>query len=206
MPFFFTIFAPENKLFFVMETEERLMKMAVRYDLPLEFCQKLYNKLTDKIYYERAVRMFVDGSLKYSDAISDDSLDCKALRHEVAHNLVELRKKRDAALEHQKRVSEYYFKDCAKFALDYKSKRFFVFADKDTRTLSAIALVNLNSKEVKFVYANNAFEKFGEESLHGCLLEMRRLNKSFVRRLKKTCLNEPATTFKFDERTIRVKQ
>lgn len=205
MPRNFTTFAAESTNFYLMEIEERLLKMAVRYDLPLEFCQKLYNKLTDKSYFERAVRMFVDGRLKYSDAIDDESLDCEALRHEIAQNLVHLRETRQAALELRMRVTKYYAKECFQYALDYLTERRLVFVDKETRTLSAIARVNMRSKEISFYYANNSFEKFGEEHLHDYMLQLRHSNKNFVRQIKKACWNEPATTFKFDDRTIRNK-
>jgi hypothetical protein len=181
------------------------MKAATRYDLPLEFCQKLYDKLTDKGYFERAVRMFVDGRLKYSDAINDNSLDCEAVRHEVAQNLVKLRETRREALELRMRVTEYYAKECFQFALDYRTERRLVFVDKETRTLSAIARVDMRSKEISFYYANNSFEKYGEEHLHDYMIQLRLSNKAFVRHIKKACVNEPATTFKFDDRTIRNK-
>lgn len=182
------------------------MQAAVKFDLPLEFCEKLYAKITDKSYYDRAVKMFVDGRLKYSDAVSDDSLDIEAIRHDVAKNLVALRKERHAAVALRKRVSDYYGKECLRYAIDGNAALNVVYVDKNTRTISAIIGFSKTTRQAAVFYANNQYEKRGIENLHSILVDFRHRNKAFVRQLKHFCTGEPATTFKFDERTIRKAQ
>lgn len=186
-----------------MEKNERVSKMAARYDLQPEFCQKLFDKCTDKSYFERAIRMFVDGRLKYSDATSEDMLDIAAIRQEVAQNFRKLHKERVEAIRRRNEIANYYA-SCDRYAMRVKQRTGFgsmelVFVD-DGRL---VGFAHFDGQHDGMIAANNKYEFYGWEHLHDILLRLRSINKAFVRQLKHHCYNEPSETFRFDERTVR---
>ncbi len=188
-----------------MENNERVSKMAARYDLQPEFCQKLFDKCTDKSYFERAVRMFVDGRLKYSDATSEDMLDIAAIRQEVAQNFRKLHKERVEAIRKRKELAEYYEK-CERYALIVNKRQpneSLELAYVDNGRL--VAFAHFDSQNRGMIAANNKLESYNWERLHDILLRLRSINKAFVRQLKHHCYNESSETFRFDERTVRNK-
>ena len=66
--------------------EQELKELAAKYELDAAFVSQLYDKLTDKATIDKALRMFVAGTLKYDVAIGKEPIDIAAIRHEVAGN------------------------------------------------------------------------------------------------------------------------
>ena len=88
--------------------EQELKELAAKYELDAAFVSQLYDKLTDKATIEKALRMFVAGTLKYDVAIGKEPIDIAAIRHEVAGNIQDLRKRTAEFMEKQKAIHEYY--------------------------------------------------------------------------------------------------
>ena len=75
--------------------EQELKDLAAKYNLDAAFVSQLHDKLVDKSTIEKALRMFIAGTLKYEVATGNDPVDIAAIRHEVAGNFQDLRKRRN---------------------------------------------------------------------------------------------------------------
>lgn len=95
--------------------------IAERYDLPIEFVTHLYDIITDKENFERAIKMFVAGTLKYEKASGDEPICIADIRKEVANNFVNLRKTIRERLE-KERAMMAYFNGCKKVIHPRKHK------------------------------------------------------------------------------------
>lgn len=85
-----------------MDKIQEIESIASRYDLDVDFVQQLRDKVTDKENFARAVKMFVDGTLPFAIATGDAPINVASIRHDVAVNLLELRKMRADKVTEQK--------------------------------------------------------------------------------------------------------
>ena len=87
-----------------MDKRQEIESIASRYDLDVDFVQQLHDKVTDKENFARAVKMFVDGTLPFAVATGDAPINVASIRHDVAVNLLELRKMRADKVKEQMEI------------------------------------------------------------------------------------------------------
>lgn len=109
-----------------MDKRQEIESIASRYDLDVDFVQQLHDKVTDKENFARAVKMFVDGTLPFAVATGDVPINVASIRHDVAVNLLELRKMRadkvKEQMEMQRRIVEYY-NGCRQVTMTHKGNK-----------------------------------------------------------------------------------
>lgn len=177
----------------------RFQEMADKHNLSLEFLQNLYARLSDKSYYFKAVKMFVDGFMPYAIATGEEPIDIKELRHQVAKNLWEFRQnekeKIRVALDHQKRIVEYY-STCTLLKYPEKPRKGIqdgVFI-KDGHI---VAFMHKEHGQGGIYAANNEVMSDWHWQPHEHLGRLRQICKAFYRRVKKAAINDPKEYFKF---------
>lgn len=187
-----------------MTDEERKLieDGAELYKQPLDFCTHLYELLTDKSTFDRALRMFTRGQLQYADAIGDDAIDIAEVRRQLANNYAVRRYQANAERAATRR----------KFAFYDSCERAVLKVVQDGRLASVEFVLIDNGRFVAFgcqtpngggIYAaHNDHESFNW-NLHEILCRMRNTNRAFYRRIKKMAFAEAASTFDMSQHTIR---
>ena len=85
--------------------EQALKNLAVKYDLPFDFVSQLWEKVTDKENFEKALQMFVAGTLKYNVATGNEPICIADIRKEVASNFKDLRSIVQKQMKEQERIA-----------------------------------------------------------------------------------------------------
>ena len=169
--------------------EQELKEIAAKYKLDAAFVSQLYDKLTDKATIEKALRMFVAGTLKYDVAIGKEPIDIAAIRHEVAGNFQDLRKRTAEFMEKQKALSRK--------ANGTITDSVFL---KDGKI---VAFAHYKPKQGGIYMADNEVMPNFNWNPHEALKRFRNYDRAFFKAIKKHATKEPLSLFIFDERTIR---
>lgn len=184
-----------------MKTEnQNLEALAAKYDLPTDFVNELWDKVVDKKNFERALRMFVSGSITYEVATGKEQINVADIRHQVATDLWEFR--RDAkhkvmeAMEQQRKIVEYY-NGCKTLSFPRKPKNGVqdVVFIKDGHL---VAFARFEPKQGGIYAANNEVMPNFKWNPHQWLGRLRQLNKAFYREVKKAASADPKEWFDFN--------
>lgn len=182
-----------------MEKEFDLNELAKKYDLPIEFVTMLHEKVVDKENFERALKMYVDGLMKYEIATGKDPIVVADIRHEVASNFQAQRNRIALEMEKQRVIGEYYT-GCK--ALKYPSKPNASVSDvvfiKDGHL---VAFAHFEPKQGGIYAANNEVMPNFNWQPHKWLGVLRQKNKAFYRDVKKAATNSPREWFDFNLKT-----
>lgn len=176
--------------------KEKIEALAVKYDLPIEFVNELWEKVVDKDNFERALKMFVYGSLPYDVATGQDPINVAELRSRIASELLEYRKKMQEELERNRQIAEYY-NGCNALRYPRKPKdgtQDIVFV-KDGHL---VAFARFEPKQGGFYAANNEFMPEYNWNPHKWLKRLRQINKAFYREVKKAAFADPKEWFNFN--------
>lgn len=177
-----------------MDKIQEIESIASRYDLDVDFVQQLHDKVTDKENFARAVKMFVDGTLPFAIATGDAPINVASIRHDVAVNLLELRKMRadkvKEQMETQRRIVEYY-NGCRRVTMTHKGNN--------------VAFGHFEPKQGGIYSANNPVMPDFRWQPHDVLGRLRKLDKGFYRKVKKAATASPSEWFDFTGSTIRNK-
>ena len=167
--------------------------LAKWFSLDSKFLQDLHDKLTDKNDMFLACQFFNDGILAYDVATGDAPIDIPAIRDAYIAGIEKVRA--DKA-----KVAEYY-NACTTVCLTHSGGKYKEIAFiKDGRL---VAFGQFTSDHRGGIYAaNNDVQKIPNWNPHDCVAMFRRTNKPLYRTIKKLAYNEPADTFRFDQRTI----
>lgn len=191
----------------IMDKRQEIESIASRYDLDVDFVQQLHDKVTDKENFARAVKMFVDGTLPFAVATGDAPINVASIRHDVAVNLLALRKTRadkvKEQMEMQRRIVDYY-NGCRHVTMTHKgnkSIRETVFV-KDGLI---VAFGHFEPKQGGIYSANNPVMPDFRWQPHDVLGRLRKLDKGFYRKVKKAATASPREWFDFTGSTIRNK-
>lgn len=183
--------------------EELINQLSAKYHIEADFLQGLYDKITDKAYFARAVRMFYDGTMSYAIATGDKPIDVAALRHDVATNLWHTHQVFNARLkeatEQQQRIVDYY-NSCKQMTWVHsqnKSIRDVVFI-KDG---CIVAFGHFEHKQGGIYAADNEVMQNFHWQPHDHLARIRKGNKFFYRQVKKAASQSPREWFDFNIRT-----
>lgn len=172
--------------------------LASQYGLDVDFVQQLHDKVTDKENFARAVKMFADGTLPFDVATGDAPINVASIRHDVAVNLIELRKKR---VETQRRIEEYY-NGCKRMTMAHSTDariRETVFIKDGI----IVAFGHYEPKQGGIYAANNPVMPDFRWQPHEALGRLRKMNRAFYRKVKKAARKSPREWFNFDVRIIR---
>ena len=179
--------------------EQELKELAAKYELDAAFVSQLYDKLTDKATIEKALRMFVAGTLKYEVAIGKEPIDIAAIRHEVAGNFQDLRKRTAEFMEKQKAIHEYYA-GCKALSRKVNGTITDSVFLKDGKI---VAFAHYEPKQGGIYMADNEVMPNFNWNPHEALKRFRNHDRAFFKAIKKHATKEPLSLFIFDERTIR---
>ena len=180
--------------------EELINQLSAKYHIEADFLQGLYGKITDKSYFQRAVRMFYDGTMSYAIATGEEPIDVAALRHEVATNLWHTHqvynKRMKDLMEQQQRIVDYYI-SCKQMTWVHKKTtkhiRDVVFI-KDARI---VAFGHFEHKQGGIYAADNEVMPDFHWQPHDHLARIRKGNKFFYRQVKKAASQSPREWFDF---------
>ena len=179
--------------------------MASKYGLDAAFVQQLHEKVVDKENFARAVKMFVDGTLPFAIATGDAPINVASIRHDVAVNLIELRKMRadkvKEQMEMQRRIVEYY-NECRHVTMTHKGNK----SIRETVFIKdglIVAFGHFEPKQGGIYSANNPVMQDFRWQPHEALARLRKMNRAFYRNVKKAATNSPREWFDFTGSTIR---
>lgn len=180
-----------------MQTEnQNLESLAAKYDLPMDFVNELWNKVVDKENFERALRMFKGGTLKYEIATGKAPINIAEIRKEIAGNYQAMRERVRAQMEQQRKIVEYY-NGCKTLRYPRKPKdgaQEVVFI-KDGHL---VAFARFEPKQGGIYAANNEVMPNFRWNPHNHLARLRKMNKAFYREVKKAAFAENRELFNFN--------
>lgn len=184
-------------------TTQDFEALASQYGLDVDFVQQLHEKVVDKENFARAVRMFVNGTLPFDVATGKEPINVAELRHGVAVNMWNARKRKAEkvrhAMEQQRRIVEYY-NGC---------KRITMTQDKDKRIRETVfikdgiivAFGHFEPKQGGIYAADNPVMPDFHWQPHDALARLRKLDKAFYRKVKKAATKSPREWFDFSNTT-----
>lgn len=186
-------------------------ELATRYGLTVEIVTKIHDLLHDKSMLEKALRMFNAGTLPYDVATGDTPFDLAAIRHQIAVNLIDLRKNRRAKaaemMAKQKAIVEYYntckmVKCTHKVGKPARIATETAFIDPDCHL---VALGHYEAKDGGIYCANNpVMPEHNWSDVHKHLGVFRKNLPRFYKDIKRAATGDfNSDLFKFDQKTIR---
>lgn len=179
-----------------MEKELNFEALAIQYDLSIEFVKELHGKVVDKENFERALRMFKGGTLKYEIATGKEPINIAEIRKEVAGNFQAMREQVRVQMEQQRKIVEYY-NGCKTLRYPRKPKdgaQDVVFI-KDGRL---VAFARFEPKQGGIYAANNEVMPNFRWNPHNHLARLRKMNKAFYREVKKAAFADNKELFEFN--------
>lgn len=183
-----------------MKKEIDFEVLATKYDLKADFVKELFDKVMDKGNFERALRMFANGTMPYDIATGKEPINVAEFRHKVATNIWATRHdqmaKVKAAMKQQRKIVEYY-NGCQ--ALKYPKKpqngtQDVVFI----RDGHLVAFARFEPKQGGIYAANNEVMPNFRWNPHEHLARLRKLNKAFYREVKKAAFADNKGLFDFN--------
>lgn len=179
--------------------EQELKELAAKYELDAAFVSQLYDKLTDKATIDKALRMFVAGTLKYDVAIGKEPIDIAAIRHEVAGNFQEVRKRAAEYMAKRKVILKYYG-GCLPISRKTNGDITDTVFIKDGKL---VAFAHYEPRQGGIYMADNEVMPGFNWHPREALKSIRERDRAFFKAIKKHATKEPLSLFIFDERTIR---
>ena len=163
------------------------------------FVDLVKSKLTNPEHLNAALRMFIAGHLPMDLISKPGMIDLPALRKQIAGNVRERRRKWFESMAEQRRLFGYY-SGCTMVRHNAGKTVHFAFIDKSGHL---VALGMDDGKNGGVYYANNPAQTIHPDELHSSLARIRKVNRTFYKRIKKAAFAEPLSTWKMDDRTIK---
>lgn len=182
-----------------MKKELNFEALATQYGLSIEFVKELHGKVVDKENFERALRMFKGGTLKYEIATGEDPINIAEIRKEVAGNFQAMRERVRAQTEEQRKIVEYY-NGCKALRYPRKPKD----GTQDVVFIKdgyLVAFARFEPKQGGIYAANNEVMPNFNWQPHKWLGVLRQKNKAFYRDVKKAATSSPREWFDFNLKT-----
>ena len=196
---------PNGTRYFCIMTTQDFEALASQYGLDVDFVQQLHDKVTDKENFARAVKMFVDGTLPFAVATGDAPINVASIRHDVAVNLLALRKTRadkvKEQMEMQRRIVKYY-NGCRHGTMTHKGNK----SIRETVFIKdglMVAVGHFEPKQGGIYSANNPVMPDFRWQPHDALARLRKMNRVFYRKVKKAATKSPREWFDFSNTTIK---
>lgn len=179
--------------------EQELKSLAAKYKLDAAFVGQLHDKLVDKSTIEKALRMFVAGTLKYEVAVGKEPIDIAAIRSELAGNFQEVRKRAAEYMAKQKAIQAYYA-GCLPISRKVNGDITDTVFIKDGKL---VAFAHYEPRQGGIYMADNEVMPGFNWNPREALKSIRNRDRAFFKTIKKHATKEPLSLFIFDERTIR---
>lgn len=178
---------------------DTLAQLAAKYGVEEDFARQLYENITDKENFARALRMFRDGTLKYETATSGKPICIADIRKEVAENYRKLRATIRQRMEEYRKIKEYY-DGCAKITTRRKGGIIDAAFIRDGRL---VAFGHWTPKDGGIYAADNEVMPNHNWKPKDILRGIRKADRQFYKAIKRTAHAEDPELFRFDERTVR---
>lgn len=193
--FYFTCIIPESPdyQFNPDEKDADIAGLSKWFELDSKFVQGLHDKLTNKGDIFLACQFFKDGILAYDIATGDDPIDIPTIR---ANYIAGLEKQRKSGQE----IADYY-NGCKTVTIEHSQNQYREIAFIRDGRLVAFGQFTRDHRGGIYA-ANNDVQKIPNWNAHEHVAKFRKLNKSAYRQIKRLAYDEPAETFKFDQRTL----
>lgn len=176
--------------------EQELKALASKYDLPLDFVSRFYGNVTDKENFEKALRMFVAGTLKYEDATSGKPICIADIRRDVAKNFRGLREAMHKRMKRERAIADYYAGcKCVRYPLEYNKRPSECVFIKDG---VIVAFAHFEPKQGGIYAANNELMHNFNWHPHKHLARLRKQYRVFYRMVKKNADKSPREWFDFN--------
>ena len=176
--------------------EQELKALASKYDLPTDFVSQLWENVTDKGNFEKALRMFVAGTLKYEDATSGKPICIADIRRDVEKNFRGLREAMHKRMERERAIADYYAGcKCVRFPLEYNKRPEECVFIKDG---VIVAFAHFDPKQGGIYAANNELMPNFNWHPHEHLARIRKQYRVFYRMVKKKADKSPSEWFDFN--------
>ncbi|GHT09134.1 hypothetical protein FACS189432_05170 [Bacteroidia bacterium] len=183
-----------------MKKEFGFEALASKYSLSIEFLNELNEKVVDKDNFERAVRMFNNGTMPYNIATGKDPINVAELRHKIATKMWAARidnlERVKVAMEEQRKIVDYY-NGCKalKYPCKPKDGKQDVVFVKDGHL---VAFSRFEPKQGGIYASDNEVMPNFKWTPHKWLGRLRKLNKAFYRDVKKAAFASPKEWFDFN--------
>lgn len=176
--------------------EQELKVLANKYNLPLDFVSRLYGNVTDKENFEKALRMFVAGTLKYEDATKDEPICIANIRRDVTKNFRGLRESIHKRMEHERAIADYYAGcKCVIYPMKHNKHHTECVFIKDGMI---VAFAHFEPKQGGIYAANNDLMPGFNWHPHEHLARLRKLDRLYYRTIKKYADKSPREWFDFN--------
>ena len=176
--------------------EQELKALASKYDLPTDFVSQLWENVTDKGNFEKALRMFVAGTLKYEDATSGKPICVADIRRDVAKNFRGLREAMHKRMERERAIADYYAGcKCIKYPMKHNKRPSECVFIKDG---VIVAFAHFEPKQGGIYAADNDLMPNFNWHPHECLARLRKLDRAYYRAIKKNADKSPSEWFDFN--------
>lgn len=175
------------------ETDADIAGLSKWFELDSKFLQGLHDKLTDKNDMFMACQFFADGILSYDIATGDQPIDIPTIRETYISGLEKQRADAD-------KLSEYY-NTCITVTCAHSGGKYREIAFIKGGRLVACGQFTRDHRGGIYA-ANNPVQKIPNWNPHEIAAKFRQLNKIAYKQIKRLCTDEPAETFKFDQRTV----
>lgn len=178
---------------------DTVAQLAAKYGVDEDFARQLYDNITDKENFERALRMFRDGTLKYGDATSGKPLCIADIRKEVADNYRKLRATVRWRMEEYRKAKEYY-DGCTR--IDRRGKGGIIDA-AFVRDGKLVAFGHWTPQDGGIYAADNEVMPNHNWKPKDILRRIRKADRQLYKAIKRAAHAEDPELFRFDERTVR---
>lgn len=176
--------------------EQELKALASKYDLPTDFVSQLWENVTDKGNFEKALRMFVAGTLKYEDATSGKPICIADIRRDVAKNFRALHEAMHKRMERERAIADYYAGcKCVKYPMKHNKRPSECVFIKDG---VIVAFAHFEPKQGGIYAADNDLMPNFNWHPHECLARLRKLDRAYYRAIKKNADKSPSEWFDFN--------
>lgn len=166
----------------------------MKHGLSVDFLFHLHGIIVDKDNFNRAVKMFVDGSLPYDLAMGDNPINIAELRHGIAVRAWDFHRNKRAklqeAMEKHKRIVDYYA-GCQRIRYPKTGDCYDEAFIKDG---CLVAFGHRENTQGGIFSANNEVMPDWRWNPHETL---GRFKKVFVREIRKAAPKSPREWFKF---------
>lgn len=181
-----------------------ITQLAALYGWQVDFVEQIASRIDNPNDLWRACQMFAAGKLPYDMATGKEPINVAEYRSNFARALLENRRTHNErireAMEQQRKIVEY-LSGCKR--LTYKHKGSLpIYETVFIKDGLLVAFAHDEPKQGGIYAANNETMPNFRWHPHECLARLRKINKSFYRKIKKASVNSPREWFDFNAKQI----
>lgn len=170
--------------------KELIERLALQYDLPIDFLTNLEARIVDKENFARAVKMFHKGVLPFAVATGNEPINVEAIRHDLVVKRLAWRKEQVKIAKEQKRVNAFY-DGCDKLVLGEPPTYEVVFI-KDG---AIVAFANYQPQHGGVYMADNEVHPNMRWHPDKALKRLAKMDKDFIAKVRAAAPSSPGKWF-----------